>query len=146
MRWSVVVLEKQRCFAFEDRGRLEFPKSFEMQSNKPYSANIIRCRHCVVSELNSYYFEISTELDSRDSAPLRLSCFGKRRMKVNTLTIDIPADQVERLNRVAVRRGVSLQDLLRQLAEDCVTRDDAIETSTNYVLKKNAELYRRLAK
>ena len=65
---------------------------------------------------------------------------------MNTLTIDIPADQVERLNRVAVRRGVSFQDLLRQLAEDCVTRDDAIETSTNYVLKKNGELYRRLAK
>lgn len=65
---------------------------------------------------------------------------------MSTLTIDLPKEQVERLNQVAERRGVSLQDLLRQLAEDCVTRDDAIETATNFVLKKNAELYQRLAK
>ena len=65
---------------------------------------------------------------------------------MNTQTVDLPIAQYERLNRVAIHRGVTLQDLLGQLAEECETRDEAIETASKFVLQKNAELYRRLAK
>ena len=62
-----------------------------------------------------------------------------------TQTVDLPTEQYERLKNVAIRRGVTLQDLLCQLAEECVTRDEAVDTASKYVLTKNAELYRRLA-
>ena len=63
-----------------------------------------------------------------------------------TLTIDIPDALQDRLQNEAKRRGVSAEELVRQELERVANeRAERIDAITDYVLKKNAELYRRLA-
>jgi antitoxin FitA len=65
---------------------------------------------------------------------------------MSTLTFEMPTEQVEALSRAADRRGVRVEDLLRELTEEYLSRREAFESAAKYVLQKNAELYRRLAK
>jgi hypothetical protein len=65
---------------------------------------------------------------------------------MSTFAIELPNDQAERLQREAERQGLHVEDLLRKVAESYLSRADAFETAAAYVLQKNAELYRRLAK
>jgi antitoxin FitA len=63
-----------------------------------------------------------------------------------TLMVPIPEERLEQLQQLALRVGVSTEELARAGLEDWLRqpREDFVEAA-RYVLRKNAELYRRLA-
>jgi predicted transcriptional regulator len=62
------------------------------------------------------------------------------------LTIELSSAQAERLHREAERLGLAPEDLARAaLADLLATRDDDFNAAAERVLRKNEELYRRLA-
>jgi hypothetical protein len=62
------------------------------------------------------------------------------------LTIDLSAAQAERLRVEAERLGLTPEDLARAAVADLLaTRDDEFKAAAEKVLRKNEELYRRLA-
>jgi hypothetical protein len=65
---------------------------------------------------------------------------------VSTFTVQLPDSKADLLTQEADRRGVRVEDLLVQLADDFLSRREAVDAASRYVLTKNAELYRRLAK
>ncbi len=65
---------------------------------------------------------------------------------VASITINIPDEQLQKLQALAQESGISLADLLRARIEDWLNHPTSEFTqAANYVLRKNAELYRRLA-
>ena len=65
---------------------------------------------------------------------------------MTTLVITLSGDRLSKLKEIATYLGVSPEDLVRASVEELVTRpEDAFERVVEYVLDKNAELYRRLA-
>ncbi|HEY2787411.1 MAG TPA: DNA-binding protein [Fimbriiglobus sp.] len=62
-----------------------------------------------------------------------------------TLTIDLPNDLFEKLAGLAHTQGVSVEECARQELGERLSRERAIVAASEYVLRKNAELYRRLA-
>ncbi len=63
-----------------------------------------------------------------------------------TITIDFPSEQAARLEDAARQEGVAVAALLQRLTTEYLERKAAFESAADYVLAKNAELYRRLAK
>lgn len=62
------------------------------------------------------------------------------------VTINIPDEQLEKLQQLAQNSGISLEDLLRVSLEEWLNhRHNEFTQAASYVLKKNAELYKRLA-
>lgn len=62
------------------------------------------------------------------------------------ITIDISDSQLQRLQDLARKHGISLKALLIASIEDSLSSCKSEFTdAANYVLTKNAELYRRLA-
>lgn len=65
---------------------------------------------------------------------------------VASITINISDEQLQKLQALARESDISLEDLLRARIEDWLSQPTSEFTeAANYVLKKNAELYRRLA-
>jgi len=65
-------------------------------------------------------------------------------MKV--LEIQLPEQTASKLQQVAERLSVSPEELLvLSLEEKLAQLDEEFRSSADYVLKKNADLYRRLA-
>lgn len=65
---------------------------------------------------------------------------------MTTLTITLPDDRLARLKEVAARFQVSPEDLARLSIEELLSRpDEAFQHAAEYVLRKNADLYQRLA-
>ncbi len=64
---------------------------------------------------------------------------------MSTLTFQIDEQKAGRLADAARERGVPVEELLRLLAEEFLARQTAFRAAAEYVLDKNAELYRRLA-
>ncbi|OCQ96047.1 DNA-binding protein [Nostoc sp. MBR 210] len=63
-----------------------------------------------------------------------------------SITIDIPDSELQKLEELAKVHGISLEELLRVSIEEWLSYQKSDFTdAANYVLKKNAELYRRLA-
>jgi hypothetical protein len=62
-----------------------------------------------------------------------------------TLTIDLPPDQFEKLTGLANAQGISVEECARHELGERLSRDRAVSVAAEYVLRKNAELYRRLA-
>lgn len=63
-----------------------------------------------------------------------------------TFTITLPDDRAQRLREKADRLGVTPEELARVGVDDLLAQpDEAFERAVEHVLKKNAELYRRLA-
>ena len=62
-----------------------------------------------------------------------------------TLTFEVPEEQAERLEAAARKDGVPLNELLRKLTDEQLDRTESFAAIKQYVLTKNAELYRRLA-
>ena len=62
-----------------------------------------------------------------------------------SLTINIPDAQLHKLQQLAQKNKISLEDLLRASIEDWLSypKSEFLQASS-YVLKKNAELYRCL--
>ena len=62
------------------------------------------------------------------------------------VAFELPPSQAEKLNRLAERLGISPSDLARAALNDLLAeRDDDFSAAAERVLRKNAELYRRLA-
>ena len=67
-------------------------------------------------------------------------------MADKSITVTLSADRVAKLEELAARYGVPLEELARDGVEDLLSRtDDAFEKAAEKVLQKNAELYRRLS-
>jgi hypothetical protein len=65
---------------------------------------------------------------------------------MTTITITLPDDRLLKLKERATRLSVSPEELVRVSIEELLSRpDEAFQRTVNYVLEKNAELYRRLA-
>lgn len=63
-----------------------------------------------------------------------------------TLAISIPDEWLTRLQKQAVRLHITPEELVRaSIAETLARNEEAFERAADYVLVKNAELYRRLA-
>lgn len=63
-----------------------------------------------------------------------------------SITVDISDDQLQKLQQLARDSKVSPEDLLRVNIEEWLARpQDEFSQVADYVLNKNAELYRRLA-
>lgn len=64
-----------------------------------------------------------------------------------SITVTIPDEQLEKLQQLALENQVSPEDLLRANTEDWLAAsNDDFTQAASYVLNKNAELYRRLAR
>ncbi len=65
---------------------------------------------------------------------------------MSTITIALPDDSIRELQRMADGLGRSVEDLAREGVESMImARRDRFRSAADYVLDKNAELYRRLA-
>jgi predicted transcriptional regulator len=64
---------------------------------------------------------------------------------MSTLTINLSDEQLAGLKQVATRLGVGLEDAASQVVDDFLKRQ-RFQEAADYVLRKNEELYRRLAK
>ena len=65
---------------------------------------------------------------------------------MTTITIDLPEERLQLLQQRADDLGITLEDLVRLSINDVLTRPpEEFQQTIDYVLKKNAELYRRLA-
>jgi len=63
-----------------------------------------------------------------------------------SITVNISDEQFRRLQQLAQNSQVSVEDLLSASIEDwLVGPKNEFTQASSYVLKKNAELYRRLA-
>lgn len=63
-----------------------------------------------------------------------------------TITIALPDDRLLELKEIADKLGIKPEDLVRVSIEELLTRpEETFQQAIDYVLKKNAELYRRLA-
>ncbi len=65
---------------------------------------------------------------------------------MTSITITLPEERLAKLREIAARLNVTPEDLARVSIEELLTRpDEAFKQAAEYVLKKNSELYRRLA-
>ena len=65
---------------------------------------------------------------------------------MNVIAITLPDDRLAQLQEMAARFQVSPEELVRVGVEELLAQpDDMFQRTVTAVLKKNAELYRRLA-
>ena len=65
---------------------------------------------------------------------------------MTSISVTLPDDRLLKLQEIASRLGVTPEDLVRISIEELLARPDgAFQQAVDYVLNKNAELYRRLA-
>ena len=63
-----------------------------------------------------------------------------------TITVALPEERLVQLNELAEQLGVVPEDLVRISIEELLARPEpGFEQAVQYILNKNAELYRRLA-
>ena len=74
-----------------------------------------------------------------------MKVFWDREMK--NLTITLPEDRMAELQELAAVLGTSPEELARASIEDLLGRpEEDFRKAAKYILHKNAELYRRLAR
>lgn len=67
-------------------------------------------------------------------------------MNMTSITIALSDDLMIKLERLAKRHDIALEDLVRASVEELVASpEEAFQETLDYVLKKNKELYKRLA-
>jgi hypothetical protein len=65
---------------------------------------------------------------------------------MHTITITIPDDRLVKLQETATRLGISLEELILMGVEEILNQpEQTFQSAVDYVLKKNAELYKHLA-
>lgn len=63
-----------------------------------------------------------------------------------TITVDLPKERVRKLKELVAHYGVSPEELVRLSIEDMLEQPEGkFQKAVDYVLKKNDELYKRLA-
>ena len=62
------------------------------------------------------------------------------------ITVTVSEDRLQKLEEIAARFQVTLEDLVRVSLEEMLTSpDENFRDALNHVLNKNADLYQRLA-
>ncbi|BAZ01225.1 hypothetical protein NIES37_52240 [Tolypothrix tenuis PCC 7101] len=65
---------------------------------------------------------------------------------MNTITINIPDEYLLKLQQKATHLGISVEELVLMGVEELLNQPEtSFQDAMNYVLNKNAELYKRLA-
>lgn len=65
---------------------------------------------------------------------------------MESITISLPGESLLKLQDTAARLGVTPEELARMGIEELLAQpDEVFKQAIDYVLKKNVELYRRLA-
>ncbi|WP_028325902.1 ribbon-helix-helix protein, CopG family [Desulfatirhabdium butyrativorans] len=64
---------------------------------------------------------------------------------MSNITISLPEDSLLKLKEMAAGLGTTPEELLRASIEDILGRPEEFQETLDYVLRKNEELYRRLA-
>lgn len=64
---------------------------------------------------------------------------------MHTITITISDDHLVKLQETVTRFGISLEEVILMGVEEILNQSEQIQSAVYYVLKKNAELYKRLA-
>ena len=65
---------------------------------------------------------------------------------MTTITIELPNERLQKLQEMALKFGVSMEELVRVSVEDMLAQpEEQFRQAAQYVLKKNTELYKRLA-
>jgi predicted kinase len=65
---------------------------------------------------------------------------------MTTITVALPDDRLRQLKEMAKSFGITPEQLVQVSIEELLNRpEDSFRQAVEYVLKKNAELYRRLA-
>jgi len=65
---------------------------------------------------------------------------------MHTITITIPDNRLMKLQETATRLGISLEEVIFLGVEQVLNHPEkSFQGAMDYVLKKNAELYQRLA-
>ncbi len=64
---------------------------------------------------------------------------------MTTITIPLADERLEELRLRAGRSGLTPEEYLQRQVDELLERDESFREAAAYVLKKNAELYRRLA-
>ena len=65
---------------------------------------------------------------------------------MSSITIELPEERLQKLREMAAELGVTPEELIRASIEGLLNRpDDQFRQAAEYVLKKNSDLYRRLA-
>ncbi len=65
---------------------------------------------------------------------------------MTTITISLPEARLQQLKEKAARLKIAPEELVRASVEELLARpDEEFQQALEYVLNKNAELYRRLA-
>ena len=65
---------------------------------------------------------------------------------MSSITISLSTDRLEQLQDLALRFGITAEELVQFSIEDILTQpDEALQAAMAYVLDKNADLYQRLA-
>lgn len=65
---------------------------------------------------------------------------------MSSITIRLSDDHLAKLREIANRFNVAPEDLARVSIEELLARpDESFQKAADYILHKNAELYRRLA-
>ena len=65
---------------------------------------------------------------------------------MTTITIELSNERLQKLQEMSLKLGISLEDLIRVSVEDMLAQpDEQFQKISTYVLKKNSELYKRLA-
>ena len=65
---------------------------------------------------------------------------------MTSLTISLPDEIITQLNELAQKHNISTEELIRASVQELVsTPEEQFEFSLDYLLEKNAELYKRLA-
>lgn len=63
------------------------------------------------------------------------------------ITVELTNESLQNLEKLALKLGISIEDLARIRVEDILNKpDEEFQKIAKYVLEKNAELYKRLAK
>jgi 16S rRNA U516 pseudouridylate synthase RsuA-like enzyme len=65
--------------------------------------------------------------------------------KMSNITISLPEGRMTKLKEMASGLGTTPEELVRASVEDLLGRPEEFKKAVDYVLKKNEELYRRLA-
>jgi hypothetical protein len=65
---------------------------------------------------------------------------------MSAITVTLPDERLVKLKKIAANLGVTPEELVRLSVEELLTRpDQAFQQAVERVLKKNKELYGRLA-
>lgn len=64
---------------------------------------------------------------------------------MTTITIELPNERIQKLQELALKLGVSMEELIRASVEDMLIQpEEQFNKAAQFVLKKNKELYKRL--